>query len=398
MHFNVLTIMSFTVIIAVVGHMLFDKTGVPESLFMIVLGLILGPLTGIINIDDLSTIIPHVFTLSIVIILLESGLTTDIKEAFETMRTSTIFTIIVLVITSLLCSVFLRLVLNWATLPSLILGVICSGTSTIPILYFTSKMKLNPSVKQMLVFESVINDITIITVVSLILQAVNLKLNPLMTILSIIQYLFVATVLGLTVSAIWTMVLVRGEDLTLKYLTTLAISLLLYFVTESQGGSGVIAVMIFGTTIGNLPDFFRKRLMIKRKVMRFFTQIEVMQDEVTFLVKNTFFFTLGLMFNIQTVTMGIFLVALTLTVIMIVSRGLAYKLIGSIDKRYVDNIWTVSLMVSRGLTAGITAFMPMEQGVQMPPITDIVIVMILFTNIAAIMGFMALTRNKDRAL
>ncbi len=35
--------MGFTVIIAVIGHLLFDKTGIPESIFMIVLGLFLGP-------------------------------------------------------------------------------------------------------------------------------------------------------------------------------------------------------------------------------------------------------------------------------------------------------------------------------------------------------------------
>ena len=166
MHFNVLTIMGFTVIIAVIGHMLFEKTGIPESIFMIALGLFLGPISGLILLIDIQGIIPHVFTLSIVIILLESGLSTDIHEAFHTMRTSTIFTVIVLVTTSLLCGAFLNLVLDWTITSSLILGIICSGTSTLPILYFTSRMKLNPAVNQMLLFESIINDVTIITAVS----------------------------------------------------------------------------------------------------------------------------------------------------------------------------------------------------------------------------------------
>jgi hypothetical protein len=68
-------------------------------------------------------------------------------------------------------------------------------------------------------------------------------------------------------------------------------------------------------------------------------------------------------------------------------------IIGYFDKRYVDNVIIVSLMVSRGLTAGLAALMPVEQAVPMPPIADIVIVMILFTNLAATIGFMALNRK-----
>jgi len=395
MHFNVLTIMGVTVIIAVIGHMIFDKTGIPESIFMIVLGLILGPISDLVKLTEIQGIIPYVFTLSIVIILLESGLSTDIQEAIETMRTSTIFTIIVLVTTSLLCGAFLNLVLGWSIAPSLILGIICSGTSTLPILYFTSRMKLSPVVNQMLIFESIINDVTIITAVSIILQFLTLKLTPSSVIMSIIQYIIVAIFYGVIFSSIWTIVLVRiQDDLALKYLTTLAIATLLHAVAESRGGSGVVAVMFFSVTIGNLPKFFRTRLRIRRDVLRFFTGIEVMQDEVTFLVKNTFFFILGLMFNLEAVNGSILFIALTLTGLMIVSRWASYRIIGFYDKRYVDNVMIVSLMVSRGLTAGLTAFMPMEQGLQFPHITDIVIVMILFTNIAASIGFIARTRKK----
>jgi len=393
MHFNVLTIMGFTVIIAVIGHLLFDKTGIPESIFMIVLGLFLGPVSGLIELADIRGIITHVFTLSIVIILVESGLTTDIQEAIENMRTSTIFTVIVLITTSLLCGGFLNLVLGWSLHSSLILGIICSGTSTLPILYFTSRMRLNPAVTQMLVFESIINDVTIITAVSILIQAVNLRLSASATVMGIFRYLFVAVFLGGVFSSIWTLVLVRlKKELALKYLTTLAIAIILHAFTESRGGSGVIAVMIFAVTIGNLPKFFRTRLSIRRNVLRFFTDIEIMQDEVTFLVKNTFFFVLGLMFNLEAVNGGTLLVALALTGLMIISRWTSYKIIGLFDERYVENALIVSLMVSRGLTAGLTAFMPLELGLDLQSITDIVIFMILFTNLVATIGFMARRR------
>jgi NhaP-type Na+/H+ or K+/H+ antiporter len=208
------------------------------------------------------------------------------------------------------------------------------------------------------------------------------------------RYLILAFIYGVLFSSLWTIILVRiHKDLALKYLTTLAIAILLYAFTNSRGGSGVIAVMIFGVTIGNIPTFFRSSQKIRRNVLHFFTQIEITQDEVTFLVKNTFFFILGLMFNLVVLKLSTLLIALVLIVLMIVSRWISYKIIGSFDKRYMNNTMIVSLMISRGLTAGLTAFMPRELGLQLPIITDIVIVMILFTNIAATIGFIIRKRR-----
>jgi NhaP-type Na+/H+ or K+/H+ antiporter len=251
-------------------------------------------------------------------------------------------------------------------------------------------MKLSPEVNQMLIFESIINDVTIITAVTILIQAVNLNLNPSETLFSIIRNISISASIGAILSISWTLVLVRiQDDLALKYLTTLAIAILLHAFADSQGGSGIISVMIFGVTLGNLPKFFRTSLRIRRNVLRFFTQIEIMQDEITFLVKNTFFFIMGLMFDVSKVSAITLLISIALTFLMIVSRWTSYKILGLIDKRYLENTIIVSLMVSRGLTAGITAFMPLEQGVTIHPIKDIVIIMILLTNISATIGFIA---------
>jgi len=192
-------------------------------------------------------------------------------------------------------------------------------------------------------------------------------------------------------------VLVRLKEVfKLKYLTTLALALILYALTEGQGGSGVIAVMIFAVTIGNIPEFFRSHLLIRRRAMMFFTDIDVMQKEVTFLVKNAFFLLLGMMFNIEAATGQTFVIAIILTCLMIASRWISYKAIGSYDNRYLDNALLVSVMVSRGLTAGLTALMPSAEGLQIPLIADIVVVMILFTNLAATLGFIIYMRKNPK--
>lgn len=394
---DVLFIFGISVIVAVGGHQLYERMGIPESVLMILLGLIIGPGFMIIRPYEIQHLVTSIFTLSIIIILLESGLTTDLRTALETMRTSTIFTILVLVITTSICGLFTNFILGWVIFPSMIVGVICSGTSTLPILYFTSRMRLSKEVNQLLIFESIINDVTIITVVTIIIQAMTLALNPLRTLLSIIQYIVVALVYGVLGSAIWTYILIKYlENIKLKYLTTLAASILIYIFTRNHGGSGVIAVMIFSMTIGNLSEFFVSHGLVRRQVKRFFTQIEVMQDEVTFLVKNIFFFIMGLLFDLKALNIRIIVIASVLSGLMVLSRGISYKTIQKLDPRYSQHLLAVSFMLPRGLTAGLAAFMPLERGVNVPYLKDIIIVMILLTNISATAGFIALLRNNTR--
>ena len=394
---DVLFIFGISVIVAVGGHQLYERVGIPESVLMILLGLIIGPVLMIIRPYEIQHLVTSIFTLSIIIILLESGLTTDIRTALETMRTSTIFTILVLALTTFICGLFANFILGWELLPSMIVGIICSGTSTLPILYFTNRMKLSKEVNQLLVFESIINDVTIITAVTIIIQAMTLALNPVRTMLSIIQYVLVALVYGILGSAVWTYILIKYlENIKLKYLTTLAVSILIYTFTLNHGGSGVIAVMVFSVTIGNLSEFFVSHGLVRRQVKRFFTQIEVMQDEVTFLVKNIFFFIMGLLFDIQALNLRIIAIASVLSGLMVLSRAISYKTIQKLDPRYSQHLLAVSLMLPRGLTAGLAAFMPLEKGVDVPYLKDVIIVMILLTNIAATAGFMALFRDNPR--
>jgi hypothetical protein len=93
------------------------------------------------------------------------------------------------------------------------------------------------------------------------------------------------------------------------------------------------------------------------------------------------------MFNLEVANKDTFYIALALTGLMVISRWISYKIIGFYDKRYLENTLIVSFMVSRGLTASLTAFMPLELGLEIQPITDIVIFMILLTNISTMIGF-----------
>ncbi len=57
-------VLGIVVLISVIGNRLYEKTGVPESLFMIILGMVAGPLTMLVPPSSLSGIVNYLFTLT----------------------------------------------------------------------------------------------------------------------------------------------------------------------------------------------------------------------------------------------------------------------------------------------------------------------------------------------
>ena len=75
-----LLIMGSAILIGFIGHALFKYTKIPESLFMIVIGLIVGPFTNMVNPSEFVSYTPLIVTLTLIIVLLDSGLSLSIVD------------------------------------------------------------------------------------------------------------------------------------------------------------------------------------------------------------------------------------------------------------------------------------------------------------------------------
>jgi len=59
-------LLGVAILISVIGNKIYEKTGLPESLFMIMLGLFAGPFTNLVPPDSLSGAINYIFTISLI--------------------------------------------------------------------------------------------------------------------------------------------------------------------------------------------------------------------------------------------------------------------------------------------------------------------------------------------
>src|SRR5579885_597148 len=62
------------------GELVFKRTNVPDVVWLILMGLFLGPLTGLVRADLLAGIAPYFAALTLIVILFEGGIQLNIKE------------------------------------------------------------------------------------------------------------------------------------------------------------------------------------------------------------------------------------------------------------------------------------------------------------------------------
>jgi len=72
------------IFLGVAGEAFFKKTGIPDVAFLMILGVIIGPVFGIIQPDAVIQIVPYFAALALIIIMFDGGLNLDIKHVIKT--------------------------------------------------------------------------------------------------------------------------------------------------------------------------------------------------------------------------------------------------------------------------------------------------------------------------
>lgn len=395
---SIFLLLGLVILIGVAGHMLFKYTKVPESLFMIIMGLIAGPLLQVVNQSDLERLVPLIVLFSLVVILLDSGLSTNIFELVKTLRRASLFTFIVFAVTTALAWSFMHYFVGWGVLYALFVGVICSGTTTITVIYLLSKVTVTEEVRQLLILESIINDITIIAAATFIIQAIELELAGVeYTFHLIFWYVGMGVTFGLVLSFLWANMLGRFfKERRLIYVSTLAIAIILYSLTEIIKGSGVVALLAFTLLLGNLISLnerFNLNMEFTGRLQGILDSIKTAQAEVAFSVKNFFFFVLGALFRLENARFDLFAICLVLIALMVFSRFMSAEFLSLMDKRYAGYTLLIAIMLPRGFTATLAAFMPIGKNIEVPLITEIVLTMVLLSTLTATFGSMIFERK-----
>lgn len=402
---NEILILGLVILVGFIGQALFQHTKIPEFLFMILIGLAVGPVLGIVDQAVLIGYAPVIVTITLVIVLLDTGLSLNIFETVRTLGKATRLTITVLILTTIFVGAFMYF-MGWQPLHALLIGVISSGTTTIIAASLLPRLRVPEEIRQILIMESVINDVTLLTAVLLIVQVIQLEtLDPTQLTTAIVGPVAMAIVLGVIFALLWVNVLWRfykGEQLT--YVFTIGVLFLLYSLVELVGGNGAIAVLVLSLLLGNLPlilatimggklplmsDLSKSRTGVLMSLADRFHEvlgkIRESQVDFAFFIRNFFFVYLGIIFDPGRINLPLAAICGAILMLMFLSRYISARILAISSPKFKQHSTIITGMVARGFTATFVALLPATVGIEIPQLKELVLIMVLLSTFATIL-------------
>ena len=369
------------IFLGVAGEAFFKKTGIPDVAFLMVLGVIIGPVLGIIQAETVIQVVPYFAALALIIIMFDGGLNLDIKHVVKTAHFSFTLAILGFILSVVIISVATHYALGWMWLESILLGSIVGGSSSAIVFGLVRNIKISEETKSMLSFESALTDILATIIAFILFEAVLLGHFDLQTLEETLgRAIIVGLVLGFGVGIPWMYVSTKLGNAQHAYMLTLGILFVLFFLANSLGESGALTALVFGLMLGNKNHLAR--------ILRFkLPRIEVddpTHNQLTFLVRSFFFVFVGLMASFGKIEYVVF--GILVTVAVYFGRSFIGKI--TLTKRFskLDRSVTNS-MIPRGLAAAVLATYPVTMGLSnAEAYTEIIFFIILSSVIITTIG------------
>ena len=369
------------IFLGVAGEAFFKKTGIPDVAFLMVLGVIIGPVLGIIQAETVIQVVPYFAALALIIIMFDGGLNLDIKHIVKTAHFSFTLAIIGFILSVVIISVATHYALGWLWLESILLASIVGGSSSVIVFGLVRNIKISEETKSMLSFESALTDILATIIAFILFEAVLLGHFDIQTLEETLgRAVVVGLVLGFGVGIPWMYVSSKLGNAQHAYMLTLGILFVLFFLANSFGESGALTALVFGLMLGNKHHLSR---ILKFKLPKI-EMDDPTHNQLTFLVRSFFFVFVGLMASFGRIEYIVF--GILITVAVYFGRTFIVKL--TLTQRFskLDKAVTNS-MIPRGLAAAVLATFPVTMGLpNAEAYTEIIFFIILSSVIITTIG------------
>lgn len=374
---------------------IFSFTKVPDVLFLIIIGIFVGPLLGILTPAHFGVVGPMFTTVTVVIILFEAGLSLRLDILGKAMRGTLTLTAISFFITMSAIGIVTWVLTELGSLTGFMLGAIVGGTSSAVVIPLVRQLKMQSESGAILLLESALNDVLVIVFTLTFLEVYKLgEFHFGLITGQIISSFILASIFGIIGGFLWSILLKKVHSLQNAIFTTPAFVFVLFGIVESLGYSGYISSLAFGITLGNIQSFnlaWIKRYIPQEPVTLNETE-KLFFSEIVFLLRAFFFVYLGLSMqlrDIEPVTIGLILTGLIFILRIPVVRF-------SVNKSTpIADASLMAVMVPKGLAAAVLASIPLQRGVAGGEfIQNVTYAVVLFSTIFTTLSVFLLDKTK----
>lgn len=343
--------------------MQFSRTNIPDVLVLMLVGIVIGPLLGVVTPDDFGKIGSLIATIALVVILFEGGTTLNLEELGKSLGMTGLLALASFTLTAAIIAAIGVYALQLELLPAIMLGVTLGNTSSAVVIPMVNSLKMSKKPATVLVLESALTDVLSIVGVFALLQIYTKgDVEPGGLVGSVLASLIFAVVFGVLGGIGWLLVLgkVRGFPNTIS--STLAYVFIVYGLTEMLHFSGAIAALALGFSLTNFQKFNLYRIPNVDKNIVPLNEIDLaFYSEAVFLLKTYFFVYLGISIHFSDVALGI--TAMSMMLLVYAMRLILVRLTFRNESFNLRDTAISSMMAPKGLASAVLATLPLQFGV-----------------------------------
>lgn len=168
---TVLGLTGLVILVGLAGELIFHRTGIPSVLFLMGLGVVLGPVLHLANAASLTAFAPYFGTVALLIILFDGGINLQMMKVLKETPLALLYSLLVFLCTVGAIAAYYVWILQGAWLQGLLLGAILGGTAAAIILPVVSKTaSVSEPVKVLISLDSAFSEVFVV-VISLALMS-----------------------------------------------------------------------------------------------------------------------------------------------------------------------------------------------------------------------------------
>ncbi|MBU0460141.1 MAG: cation:proton antiporter [Nanoarchaeota archaeon] len=359
---------------------LFRKIGVPDILFLIILGFIIGPFAlDYVRPEMVVSVAPVFTTFTLLFLLFDGAFNINLSSLVREFSESFVLTAFNFFISSVLVGIIMFFILHLSfglavfesVLIALLTGFLLGGVSSAFVIPVLQQLNIKKRLYSLLALESALTDVFCIVFSIAVISVFELGGFGLKTtVIQLISQFAIAGTMGVIGGIIWIILILRVFKMH-NYMMTIAYLLFIYVITEYMGGNGAIAALFFGLMLNNskqLSSIVRgivtKKAKEKQKALKGDLGVSVttpseefFYHQISFFLKVFFFVYIGVLIDISNwkalVVGGIlsFLLMGSRVFSRVLTKGFQVE-----DRSLVDSIF------ARGLAAAAIAQLALQAG------------------------------------
>lgn len=387
---RILLLISSTLFLSYLSGIIYNKTRIPDLVWLLVFGIALGPILGFYDAQLFLSVFDLMLLVTVVLFAFSTGISFNIQQILG--KTAQAFNLALasfIVITgSVGFALNYLLPESFNLVSGFLLGAMVGGIDGVSISSLISSLgKENKGLGEsgdLLQLESTLADpIKVVGVLTIIKMVLLTGASPRTAVRDILFTLVMSVLIGLVSGLVWGEIISRLRDRPLNYMMTIAVLFPIYVLSDfiTGGGGGPISVFLFGAVLMNY-GYVTRRLKMDRRSRIDRRKIKEYHDEITFLIKAMFFVYLGLVTQFE---LRFLEISLILTALIIVVRIIIASILGIIqdlprEQAAYSRLFFIEGASSLVLTQFITKYDPNSEFFAHPQLfTNLVIPIVLFS-------------------